>query len=70
MKCLSRASRNQVELPSEINIHLPAHLGRGSAGAFAFPRLSICLDCGLTSFTLPRTELEPIREASSQEDAA
>jgi hypothetical protein len=62
MGCSSCGSCNQVELPAEINVHLPGSEKRATPGIFAFPTLLICLDCGLTTFDLAETDLTTIRQ--------
>ena len=65
MQCPLCQSRNQVELPAEINIHLPGRENLDRPSVLAFPKLLVCLDCGSTRFALPETELRPIRQAAA-----
>jgi len=62
MSCRSCASENQKEFGSEISIHFPGLKGLDNATVLVFPRLVICVDCGLTEFTIPNAELQRLRE--------
>lgn len=57
MACRSCGSENQREFGAEINIHFPGLKGLDKPTVWVFPKLVVCLDCGLTQFTLPETEL-------------
>ncbi len=68
MPCKTCGSVNQKEFPSEINIHPP----RGwkepdSSCVWAFPSLSICLNCGFTEFTLEAREQRSLCESYSND---
>ena len=65
MSCLTCASLNEKEFTAEMMIHLsgPKHLA--NPGVLAFPRVSICLDCGASRFTTPGTELKVLREETA-----
>jgi hypothetical protein len=65
MQCPSCQSLNQVELPAEINIHLPGRENLAKPSVLVFPKLLVCLACGSTKFTLPEAELRPIRQAAA-----
>jgi hypothetical protein len=57
MSCPACASGNQSEFPVEMIIHLGGLKNLDNPGVRAFPKLSICLDCGFSQFTVPETEL-------------
>jgi hypothetical protein len=57
MACKSCASDHQADFGAEINIHFPGLRGMDKPAIWAFPKLTVCLDCGYTEFTLPETEL-------------
>jgi len=57
MLCVSCASSNQVEFPAEINIHFPGLKNIDRPSIFVFPKVMVCLDCGLSRFTVAETEL-------------
>ena len=62
MKCISCQSTNLSLFPAEINIHFPGLDGLDKSTVWAFPYLSVCLDCGLTQFTLSNPQLLRLRE--------
>ena len=57
MACRSCGSDRQTEFGAEINIHFPGWKGLDEPAVLVFPKLLVCLDCGLTQFTFPETEL-------------
>jgi hypothetical protein len=57
MPCPSCLSRNQVEFPSEINIHFPGSKNWTKPTVWVFPTILVCLDCGASLFTIPKDEL-------------
>jgi hypothetical protein len=65
MACRSCGSVNQTELGAEINIHFPGRKGLDKPAVLVFPKLVVCLDCGLTQFTLPETELNQLRKGAA-----
>ena len=64
MACFSCRSENVKAFTSEIKIHFPgkANLTRN---VLAFPKLLVCLDCGLADVLLSEEELRQLREYSS-----
>jgi hypothetical protein len=65
MFCRSCGSVNQTEFGAEINIHFPGRKGLDKRAVLLFPKLVVCLDCGLTQFTLPETELSQLRKGAA-----
>lgn len=57
MLCVSCASSNQAEFPAEINIHFAGLKNIDRPSIFVFPKVVVCLDCGLSHFTIAETEL-------------
>jgi hypothetical protein len=47
----------QTEFNAEINIHLPGLKNLDQPAVLVFPKLLICLDCGLVEFTLSESEV-------------
>jgi hypothetical protein len=37
--------------------HLPAPMNQDKPGVLVFPKLLVCLDCGFTEFSIPKTDL-------------
>jgi hypothetical protein len=62
MSCLSCASGNQEAFAAEINIHFPSLKNLEKPSVFVFPKVSVCLDCGCSRFTIPETELARLQE--------
>ena len=65
MSCMLCASSNQSTFSAEINIHFPGRRGLDKPAVLVFPKLVVCLDCGLTQFTLPETELSLLGEGAA-----
>jgi hypothetical protein len=57
MSCLSCATGNLSEFSAEMIIHFPDFKDLDKPGVWAFPKLFVCLDCGFSWFTTPKTEL-------------
>lgn len=57
MSCLSCTSGNQAEFSAEINIHYPGLKNLDKPSVFLFPKVLVCLNCGCSRFTTPKTEL-------------
>jgi hypothetical protein len=67
MSCISCASANQAEFRAEINIHFPGLRNIDRPSVLVFPKLSVCLDCGFSRFTLPETGLRLLRDSTTDE---
>ena len=65
MSCKSCHSENQRNFTGEIAIHFPGLKGLNKPLVWVFPKLLACLDCGLTEFAIPDTELRQLRESAS-----
>jgi hypothetical protein len=64
--CNSCRSKNQIQFESEIFIHFSSIDDLDKLPVMVFPRLSVCLDCGVVSeFIIPATELRELRERAS-----
>ena len=55
-------SANLRDFPAEINIHLPGMEGLTKPTVWAFPRLLVCLDCGVAQFSIADGELDRLAE--------
>ena len=54
--CKCDSSDNKSTLNGEVAIHFPGLQGLDK-NVFVFPKLVVCLHCGLTEFTIPENEL-------------
>ena len=52
MICPSCQSQNQAEFTAEMIVHLPGPENLDKPGVWLFPKLSVCLDCGVSRFTI------------------
>jgi hypothetical protein len=57
MSCTACTSERQAEFGVEMNIHFPGREGLGKPAVWVFPKVLVCLDCGFTEFSIPKTEL-------------
>ena len=70
MKCSSCGPGNQVELQTEMAIHFSGRKNLNKPHVFVSPRVLICLDCGLSSFTLPETEFQKLGSGHARSETA
>lgn len=68
MSCPSCASGNVAEFAAEINIHSDGK-NLDKADVLVFPKISVCLDCGVSRFTTPETELAYLARANRASEA-
>lgn len=57
MACKRCDSDNQSTFNGEVAIHYPGLEGLDKPIVCVFPKLVVCLHCGLTEFTVPESEL-------------
>jgi hypothetical protein len=57
MPCKSCGSLNQSKFTGEIAIHSPGLKGIDKPIVWVFPELVVCLECGVTEFTVPVAQL-------------
>jgi len=60
MACTVCLSRNQIEMNTEINIHYGGPADYGDPGIFLYPKVMVCLDCGVSQFTVGEDALAQI----------
>jgi len=70
MSCELCSSANQTEFSAEMMIHFSGLTHLANPGVLAFPKVSICLDCGFSRFNIPEIELRLLREQNAPSAAA
>lgn len=70
MRCAECMSANQVEFPTEMAMHFPRGKNLVKPPVLVFPKVLVCLDCGFSEFTVPKTELLLLREVNARADSA
>ena len=50
-----------MEFPAETNMHFRGRESLDKPGVLVFPKVLVCLDCGLAQFTVPDTALGALR---------
>ncbi|HST09740.1 MAG TPA: hypothetical protein VLL05_05150 [Terriglobales bacterium] len=65
MSCMSCQSDNQRRFNGEIAIHFPGIEDLNKPIVWVFPKLKVCLQCGLTEFEIPERELRVLMESES-----
>jgi len=70
MQCPHCTSDTQTELTAEINIHFTGLRNLESPGVLIFPTLVVCLDCGLSWFTVPHDELAVVALCAPKSNAS
>jgi hypothetical protein len=60
MSCQLCGSGNEAELASEMIIHFSGLTNLDKPGVWVFSKVLVCLDCGSSHFTVPKTELASI----------
>lgn len=67
--CSSCQSDTRGTFTGEMAIHFPGLKGLNKPIVWAFPQISVCLDCGLAQFAIPEKELEVLRTGTPVEGA-
>jgi len=68
--CKSCGTPKRFTFTSEIAIRFAGVEGLTEPIVFAFPEMTICLDCGLAEFVIPERELEVLRTETPVEGVA
>jgi hypothetical protein len=56
MSCRSCQSEKQTEFTAEMIVFFSRLYNLDEPGVWVFPKLLVCLDCGLSLFTIPETK--------------
>jgi hypothetical protein len=70
MSCAVCISGDQVEFNAEINIHLRGRKNVDHPGILVFPKLSVCLVCGSSQFSIPENELSHLAERAQSHESS
>ena len=70
MQCTLCQSVNLAEFTAEMMIHFSGRRYIDNPGVLAFPKVSVCLDCGFSRFTTPETDLRMLKNGSAASEAA
>jgi hypothetical protein len=65
--CPSCGSVNQSKFPAEMAIHFPGPKNVNKPSVWVFPEVLVCLDCGLSEFTVPETELRVLVSGEAEQ---
>jgi len=69
-RCASCQSENQKKFTSEIAVHFPGIEGLKKPIVWMYPKILVCLDCGIAQFMVPEKELQVLLTGELIEDAA
>jgi hypothetical protein len=67
MVCKRCASDRQGSFNGEIALHFPGLQGLDKPIVWVFPKLVVCLSCGLAEFTVPEAELLVLAQNAASE---
>ena len=65
MSCKSCQSDNVRDRNGEVAIHFPGLKGLNKPIVWVFPKLLVCLNCGVTEFAIPEAELRQLVESDT-----
>ena len=68
MSCPTCRSENQMEFSAEMLVHLGGIKNLDKSGVVLFPKVLVCLACGFSQFTVPKTELALLAPESWKSD--
>jgi len=57
MRCKSCGSVRGGKFTAEMGIHFPGLMNIDKPVVWVFPVLVVCLDCGISKFAIPKSEL-------------
>ena len=67
--CHSCSSKNQQLFNGEVAVHFAGRDGLNKPIVWVFPKLTVCVDCGVAQFTVPEQELR-VLATGAQVDGA
>jgi hypothetical protein len=69
MECKSCGSVRQRKFTAEMGIHFPGLKNIDKPVVWVFPKLVVCLDCGISEFAMPEAELRLLAKGDSAASA-
>src|SRR5215469_16023193 len=69
-KCGRCSSQCRTEFGGELAIHFTGLAGLNKPIVWVFPKLLVCMNCGLTEFLVPERELQVLETGTPVEGAA
>lgn len=69
MACKTCQSANQKVFPAEVNIHFPGMSGLDIPTVWVFPRLLVCMDCGIAEFHVDKSDLQALSDPGARAEA-
>jgi hypothetical protein len=66
MSCKACKSDNERVFNGEVAIHFPGLKGVGLPFVWVFPKLRVCLECGVSEFEIPERELRVLKDGDSR----
>ena len=70
MLCALCNSDNQAEFTAEVMIHFSGRANIDNPGLLAFPKVSVCFDCGFSRFTNAEGDLRTLKNGRAWSEAA
>lgn len=67
MVCKRCGSPSHNEVNAEVYIHFPGRAGLNKAGVLVFPKLLLCMNCGLADFSVPESELRTLASGTEND---
>ena len=67
MSCQLCGSGNEAELDAEMIIHFSGLKNLDKPGVWAFSKVLVCLDCGSSHVTVPKTKLASIAKGTLED---
>ena len=65
MQCAKCQSSKQEQFAAEIMLHFGGLRNVDPPEVMTFPKVSVCLDCGHSTFSVPEAELAALNEGSA-----
>jgi hypothetical protein len=64
MRCAKCQSSKQEQFSAEVMLHFAGPWNVDHPDVMTFPKVSVCLDCGHSTFSVPEAELAALNEGS------